>query len=76
MPRATPWWINLWVQEGTSPADDAARYAVVDSAGRLLGRVAMPARLKPSSIGKEAVFGVWRDADEVEHVRGYPIRKR
>jgi len=67
---------NLWVQEGTSPADDAARYAVVDSAGRLLGRVAMPARLKPSSIGKEAVFGVWRDADEVEHVRGYPIRKR
>jgi hypothetical protein len=67
---------NLWVQEVTPPADDVARFAVVDSAGRLLGRVAMPKRLRPTSVGADAVFGVWRDADEVEHVRGYPIRRR
>src|ERR1041384_3518643 len=67
---------NLWVQEATSPADESARFAVVDSTGRLLGRVAMPARLKPTSIGADVVLGVWRDADEVQHVRSYPIRKR
>ena len=67
---------NLWVQEVTSPANEAARFAVVDSAGRLLGRVVMPARLKPSSIGLDVVSGVWRDADEVQHVRSYPLRKR
>jgi hypothetical protein len=67
---------NLWVQEATSPADESARFAVVDSTGRLLGRVAMPARLKPTAIGADAVFGVWSDADEVQHVRSYPIRKR
>ena len=67
---------NLWVEEVTSPADESARFAVVDSAGRLLGRVVMPARLRPTSIGAEAVSGVWRDAEDVQHVRSYPIRKR
>src|ERR1043166_536939 len=67
---------NLWVQEVTSPAAEAVRFAVVDSGGRLLGRVGLPARLKPTSIGRDVVFGVWRDADEVQHVRSYPIRKR
>jgi hypothetical protein len=66
---------NLWALEVSSGADKTERYAVIDSTGRLLGRVTMPVSFRTSSIGPDAVFGVWKDADDVEHVRTYPLRK-
>jgi hypothetical protein len=35
----------------------------------------MPASFRASSIGPDAVYGVWKDPDDVEHVRVYPLRK-
>ena len=66
---------NVWAQEVTPPGVDAASYAVFDATGRMLGRVVMPEDFRVSSIGANAIFGVWKDADDVEHVRAYPLRK-
>jgi hypothetical protein len=35
----------------------------------------MPDRFTPFWIGRDAVAGVWKDADDVEHVRAYGLRK-
>jgi hypothetical protein len=66
---------NLWAEQVSSGADKIQRFAVIDSTGRFLGRVSMPANFRVSWIGTEAVYGVWKDADDVEHVRAYPLRK-
>jgi len=67
---------NLWAQEATPPAQKINRFAVVDSSGRFLGRVVMPAKFQPGYIGTDAVYGIWKDEDDVEHVRGYRLRKQ
>src|SRR4029077_7431896 len=66
---------NLWAQQVGSGADKTQRFAVIDSTGRLLGRVSLPPNFRASAIGSDAVYGVWKDADDVEHVRAYPLRK-
>lgn len=66
---------NLWAQEVMPPGEKRQVFAVVDSAGTFLGRVTMPEDFRPTFIGPDAVFGVWKDAEDVEHVRGYSLRK-
>ena len=66
---------NLWAELVSSGADKIQRFAVIDSTGRFMGRVSMPANFRVSWIGSDAVYGVWKDADDVEHVRAYPLRK-
>jgi hypothetical protein len=66
---------NLWAQEISRPGDSVQRFAVIDSTGRFLGRVMMPANFRLASVGANAVYGVWKDADDVEHVRVYPLKK-
>ena len=48
---------------------------MVDSAGRLLGRVTLPPSFRLTAIGSDRVYGVWKDEEDVEHVRVYPLRK-
>ena len=66
---------NLWVEEVQRPGGETRRYAVFDPEGVLLGRVILPPRFRPTWVGRDEIVGVWRDADDVEHVRVYPIRK-
>jgi hypothetical protein len=66
---------NLWAEQGSSPAQRSQRYDVVDSTGRWLGVVGMPADFHPTSIKADAIYGIWTDADKVQHVRGYRLRK-
>jgi hypothetical protein len=66
---------NLWAEEVQRAGITARRYAVFDSSGTLLGRVAMPDNFRPFWIGRDAVAGVWKDADDVEYVRLYALRK-
>lgn len=68
---------HLWAEEGRPPRFKRAltSYAVFDDAGRLLGRVTMPEDFRAASIAADAVYGVWKDADDVEHVRAYRLRK-
>lgn len=66
---------NVWAQEAMSPVVKAPRYAVVDSTGRWLGVVSMPANFRATFIGPDVIYGVWKDEEGVEHVRGYRLRK-
>ena len=66
---------NVWAQEAAAPTRKAQRFAVVDSTGRWLGTVTMPGRFQPTFIGPDAVYGVWKDDADVEHVRAYALRK-
>jgi hypothetical protein len=66
---------NLWAAEVQRAGVTVRRYAVFDADGALLGRVVMPDEFTPFWIGRDALAGVWKDADDVEHVRVYAIRK-
>jgi hypothetical protein len=66
---------RLWAQEVPPPGIERATYVVFDESGQLLGRVTMPEDFRVASIGADAVYGVWKDADDVEHVRAYRLRK-
>jgi hypothetical protein len=66
---------NVWAQEAAAPTRKEQRFVVIDSTGRWLGTVTMPENFHPTFIATDAVYGIWKDADEVEHVRGYALLK-
>jgi hypothetical protein len=66
---------NLWVQEYASDIGEGRRWSVFNPDGRYLGDVDMPERFRLFEIGTDYVLGQWRDEDEVEHVRMYPLIK-
>jgi len=66
---------NIWAEEAAAPTRKAKRFVVVDSTGRWLGTVEFPRDFRPTYVTDDLVYGVWKDADDVEHVRGYRLRK-
>lgn len=66
---------NLWVREYTRLSDPSSRWAVFDHEGYWFGTVRLPDGLAPFDIGNDYVLGVWRDVDDVEHVRMYELVK-
>jgi len=64
---------NLWVQDPERPRDRTRTYQVFDTSGGWLGAVEMPQGLEPTDIGADYVLGIWRDQDEIEYVRLYPL---
>jgi hypothetical protein len=77
---------NVWLQEFESPIrrpSHAQRWFVFDTAGVLRHSLRIPAILAQErftnwtgEIGDDYVLGYWRDADQVETVRFFPLRKR
>ncbi|MCH7476079.1 MAG: hypothetical protein IIA27_15625 [Gemmatimonadetes bacterium] len=65
----------LWVREYDLPGNEANNWSVFDAEGTLLGTLELPPRFKPLDIGPDYVLGLWRDADDVEHVRMYELVK-
>ncbi len=39
------------------------------------GTLGLPPRFQPLDIGPDYILGLWRDADDVEHVRMYQLVK-
>ena len=66
---------NLWVQDYSPHVGEGRVWSVFDRAGVYLGDVEMPERFRLFQIGDDFVLGRWLDADDVEHVRMYPIIK-
>lgn len=66
---------HLWVQEQDQPGDRTPRFAVFDPSGRLQGWVDMPDRFQPTQVRAGKVIGIWRDQDDVEHVRVYVVNQ-
>lgn len=65
----------VWLQEFQSPDVDTRHFLVMDSTGALVARVEVPGGVQPLSIGKDHFVGLWRNEDDVEFVRVYPIRR-
>jgi hypothetical protein len=82
-PEAMPYFVNLlvdaegnlWAQLGSSPAVPRQQWAVLDPRGQWLGTITMPEDFTPTFITAEGVYGLWRDQDSVEHIRGYALQK-
>ncbi len=66
---------NLWVLEYHFPTEAPERWAVFDPTGVFLGSVELPVAFSPLDIGNDLVVGVWRDADNVQHLRVYELVK-
>ena len=75
---------NLWVlharliESSGSPFDrnEPQIWTVFDASGALLGDVETPTGLNITQIGRDFLIGIWRDYDDVEHVRKFRIRSR
>lgn len=48
-------------------------WQVFDREGRWLAAVRTPPRFRIHQVGDDHLLGVWRDEDEVEHIRVYPL---
>jgi hypothetical protein len=79
---------NLWVNQygpwadipqgflyTTRTSDVPTRWDVFDPEGRWWCTVTLPTAFAPLDIGSDYVAGVWRDQDDVEHVRLYRLIK-
>lgn len=66
---------DLWLRIYPLDPGDPTRFAVTDSAGRFRAWVDGPPRFTPSWIGHDRILGLWRDPDDVFHVRMYPLRR-
>lgn len=65
---------TIWVQSVQRPGIDVHRYVVFDSAGTLVDHVRMPPGVRIVSVHGRRVLGLWKDADDVEHLRVYQIQ--
>ncbi|MGH7560067.1 MAG: 6-bladed beta-propeller [Gemmatimonadales bacterium] len=66
---------HLWVQEVEKPGEERTRFVILDSTGVVAAVAVMPARFRPTAIGADAIAGIWRDDDDVEHVRVYRLQR-
>ncbi len=66
---------GLWVEEYNRPGDEIARWSVFQRDGVWMGTLVFPLRFEPLDIGDDYLLGLWRDADDVEHVQMYRLIK-
>ncbi len=66
---------NLWVRAYAPRETEPRSWSVFDSAGRWLGEVTVPARLRLLEIGTEHVLAVATDQDDVERLVRYRLIK-
>lgn len=65
----------LWVELPRRFEDEGRRYVVYDSTGRALATVTSVDRVRPYDVGPDLLVGLWRDPDEVNHVRVYRVKR-
>lgn len=76
---------ELWVRrydtaDGFSASDwrsnpGASAWAIYDARGRWVAECTLPARFAPADMGRDWVLGVSRDADDVEQVQLYRLKR-
>ncbi|MGH7583756.1 MAG: hypothetical protein ACREL5_11075 [Gemmatimonadales bacterium] len=64
----------LWVQL-TVPGDASTRLRAVDSAGRTLGEISLPADVTVQEIGHDYVIGSYDDKDDIPHFALFPLHR-
>ena len=66
---------NLWVLEIDPFGASSPRWSIFNPEGFLFGTLVFPRSFRPLDIGSDYALGVWRDADDVEHVQLYDLIK-
>jgi hypothetical protein len=66
---------NLWVERYRAPWETQRSWQVFAADGRWLGRVETPSDFVVMDIGRDYLLGLWRDENDVEYVRMYPLEK-
>jgi hypothetical protein len=64
---------SLWAEDPWILEDDPRQFLVYDSTGTALARVVLPTRIHLLRVGTREVLGVWKDADDVPHLRRWRV---
>jgi hypothetical protein len=64
-------WIELFREDPSAPRS----YVIVDRQGKPIGRATMPIRMIPLEVGLADLIGVLTDAEGLEHVVRYSLRR-
>lgn len=64
---------SIWAEDPWVLEDDPRQYIVYDSTGVALARVTSPARVRVLRVSTSEVLGVWKDEDDVPHIRRWRI---
>lgn len=67
---------SLWVEMVRRYEDEGRRFVVYDTAGRAIARAEFPARVRPLQVGPDFLVGMWRDPDDVPHLRVWRIGRQ
>jgi hypothetical protein len=65
----------IWLQNYQVVSADSLHFTVFDPTGQWLGRLSLPPRHAVHAIGTDRILTVWRDADELEYIRVYRLRR-
>ncbi len=65
---------TIWVQTVQRPGTEVREYVVFDSTGALVDRLRMPPGVRVMAVGLSRALGLWKDEDDVQHVRVYQIQ--
>ncbi len=63
-------WVERYLARGQG---ERHTFDVLDTSGATLRSVEMPARFSPSQVTRDRIIGLWRDGDDVVHVRVYRL---
>lgn len=66
---------NTWVRRWSPFGASTAEWIVFSVDGEPSARLEAPARFRPNDIGADYVLGIFRDADDVDFVRRYTLRR-
>lgn len=66
---------SLWVEDAWVLENDPRQFFVYDSTGKALARVVLPPRIDVLRVSTREIFGVWKDADDVPHLRRWSIAR-
>ncbi|MFN2315828.1 MAG: 6-bladed beta-propeller [Gemmatimonadales bacterium] len=64
---------SLWVEMVRRYEDEGRRFVVYDTAGRAMARAEFPERVRPLQVGPDYLVGMWRDPDDVPHLRVWRV---
>lgn len=64
---------HLWVEGYRPENDDPRHYLIFDEGGFLVAQAEAPARVRIMAARHDAVLTIWRDLDDLQHVRIYPV---
>ncbi len=66
---------ELWVRRAHPFPDEPSSWTVLARGGAALGMVTLPAGMRPLHIGTDFIVALTKDADDVQHVGVYPLRR-